>query len=220
MEFDFRTFDEELDRQRQFLQNVDVDKAKKDDLESRLQALAMKAKKFCEKGDIIIAMVFLPNTQHLNFVFDNLNPLREIGKYEEALLHAYIAPRTNFADWPFSDIRFLFDNADPDKLRVEGDSIPDQKEFTLYRGVSGKGRARRVNGYSWTESPNIAAWFAMRFADLEDPAVFKITVPREQILACSHDKNEKEYILKLPLPKRPRRLKEMPEPKSKTSGIG
>jgi cell division protein FtsL len=44
-------------------------------------------------------------------------------------------------------------------------------------------------------------WFAKRSCDLNlsDPAVYTITVPNESVMACFRDRNEVEYLLRLPL---------------------
>ena len=121
-----------------------------------------------------------------------------------------IGTQTNHSNHSMSEIRMMFNFADTEKLRAAGEPIPEQESFTLYRGVSGRTCKRRVNGFAWTESPNTAAWFAMRF-NLEDPAVFAVTVPRDSILARCTGRKESEYLLKLPLPMKPKRLKIMPE---------
>lgn len=165
-------------------------------------------KKAWDEGDILRVLSILSND--IGFVVDNSRILKAIGKYEEVLLPAYISIRTNYANWSMSVLHFLFMIADIEKLRKTGDPIPDQETFTLYRGVCGIGKKRRVNSFSWTESANTAAWFARRFC-LHDPAVFKVTVPNESIMACCHGRNEREYLLRLPLPVKPKRLKEIPE---------
>ena len=53
---------------------------------------------------------------------------------------------------------------------------------------------------------NVAAFFAMRFKSLNDPAVFRVAVPNETILARVADRDESEYFLRLPLPAKPRRI--------------
>ena len=99
----------------------------------------------------------------------------------------------------------MFEIADPEKMRAAGDKMPDQETFTLYRGVAGNGPARRVNSVSWTESIKVAAFFAMRF-NHPDPAVFRIVVPNEAVLAYHNGRSESEYLLKLPLPVNPKRI--------------
>jgi hypothetical protein len=138
-----------------------------------------------EKDDIEEVLMWLGDENRMGFVVDNHYILRKNGFYETALLDAYMGVRINYSHWQLSLLRFLFANADIEKLRKLGDPIPDKDTFTLYRGVSGRGRKRRVNSFSWTESPNTAAWFATRFNDygIGDPAVFTITVPNESIMA-------------------------------------
>lgn len=163
-----------------------------------------------KEGDVVGVLSMMSNERRMDFVVDNWFLLKEKGKYEEALLHAYQSIRTNYSNWSMDLLRFLFIQADVETLRKTGYPIPDQDTFTLYRGVSGIGRKRRVNSFSWTDSPNTAAWFAMRF-DLLNPAVFTVTVPNKSVMACFYDRNEREYLLQLPLPIKPKRLKEIPE---------
>lgn len=166
----------------------------------------------CKEGNVPHIQSVISEEITMCFIFDNRHLLKEMDRYEEALLYAYQATRTNNSHWSMDVLRFLFELADIEKLRTAGDPIPDQETFTLYRGVSGQGRKRRVNSFSWTDLPGTAAWFASRFCNLPDPAVFTITVPNEIVMACCRDRNENEYLLRLPLPVKPKRLKEMPVP--------
>jgi hypothetical protein len=168
------------------------------------------AKDRWEEDDILGVLCLMSNESSMGFVADNWYVLKKHGKYEEALLHAYITIRTNYSNWSMDILKFLFAQTDIEKLRKLGDPIPDKDTFTLYRGVNGIGRQRRVNSFSWTESPTTAAWFAKRF-DRPDPAVFTLTVPNESIMAFIMERNEEEYLVKLPLPTKPKRLKELPE---------
>jgi len=166
-----------------------------------------------EKDDIAAILVFLGNDFGIPFVFLHRGPLRMAGLFEKGLLDAYQSVRVNTRHF-YDMMTMMFQFADADKMRAAGSSIPDQESFTLYRGVAGRGRARRVNGFSWTVCPHMAAWFAMRFS-LEDPAVFQINVPKDQIMARLLERGEKEYLLRLPLPSKPKRLKPMPEPQKR-----
>ena len=63
---------------------------------------------------------------------------------------------------------------------------------------------------SWTDSKEKAEWFAhqyyaIRFG-LPDPAVYILTVSKDDILFYTKDRNESEFVLRLPLPRRPRRI--------------
>jgi hypothetical protein len=175
--------------------------------------LIKQARECWEKGDVFGVMSCMPYSANLAFVFDNMDSLVRMGKYEECFLRAYSRIKTNLSNWDMGALKLLFDHADKVKLRKAGDPIPEQEIFTLYRGVSGNGKQRRVHGFSWTSSPNTAAWFAKRFLDLglSDPAVYIVTVTNGSILACLNGRNENEYLLGLPLPVKPIRLKVMPE---------
>ena len=172
----------------------------------------VKLHKEWNDGNVDLITVCMDSPAVMVFLSDNIEGLLEMGKYEQVLLEAATATSFNFSGWSLSYLDCLFDIADIDKLRAAGDPIPDQEYFTLYRGVAGKGPARRVRGYSWTSSPGMAAWFACRFAYLGDPAVFKITERRDQILAAHMSRGEQEYLLKRKSIKNPKRLKEFPEP--------
>ena len=100
------------------------------------------------------------------------------------------APRVNTAGWRLSDLDVLFKCADRERLRAAGDPLPPCGCFTLYRGVAGVKRRRREAGYSWTRSPERAAWFAMRF-HLGDPALLVTNVNAEDVLAYLGDEKER-----------------------------
>jgi hypothetical protein len=89
----------------------------------------------------------------------------------------------------------MFRVADRARLRAAGDPLPEPP-FTLYRGVAGRGPARRVRGFSWTASRERGPWFADRFTSLlHDPAVYTITVGEESILAYVNERQEEEFIV-------------------------
>ena len=158
------------------------------------------------EGDVLQILMWLDNTAELAFVCDNHEALLQRGLYEIALVNAYQDTRTNFKAWDPCMIGHLFSIADPVKLRTAGDPMPTKKDtYTLFRGVAGIGKARRVNGMSWTDSLETAKWFANRFS-LDDPAVFTVTVPDECVLAYLTGRNESEYLLRLPLPARPKKV--------------
>ena len=89
----------------------------------------------------------------------------------------------------------LFNYADRTRLLAAGDPLPRPGPFLLYRGVAGTGKARRIRGYSWTSSLNIACWFATRL-DLPSPAVHTASVLAEDVLAYYQGRDEQEFICK------------------------
>jgi hypothetical protein len=86
--------------------------------------------------------------------------------------------------------------ADRAKFLAAGDELPGPGPFTVYRGVAGCGKARRIRGLSWTLSLQRAAWFANRFR-LADPAVYRLTADDAQVLAYLNTRyrNEEELLI-------------------------
>jgi hypothetical protein len=98
----------------------------------------------------------------------------------------------------------MFTRADRTKLRAAGDPLPGAGPFTVYRGVAGRGPARRVRGLSWTDDVEKAAWFAQRLPGLSDPAIYRVIVEGNEVFACNFGRGEREFIV---YPKRrPQRL--------------
>jgi hypothetical protein len=161
------------------------------------EMLSARAVQAFEVGDALGFLLLASNEDGLELVYRNAGALRERGIYEDALLNAYVGCRTNNSRWPMSGLRFLFQLADRVKLLAAGAPLPGEGPFTVYRGVSGTGRRRRVRGFSWTSSPTKARWFAERLM-LNDPAVYRTIVPAGSVLAYVADRQESEYIVDLP----------------------
>jgi hypothetical protein len=113
------------------------------------------------------------------------------------LLVAYEKTRTNFSGWPLAGVKLLFRIADRKKLLESGEPLPGDGPFTIYRGVSGRGAARRIRGISWTGSLERAIWFAKRF-HLEKPTVFKVVVDKSLIYAYDNGRQEAEFLCEIP----------------------
>jgi hypothetical protein len=158
-----------------------------------------------EKGDVIGFLGCTDNAYGLKLVFMNIGPLRTRGLYETALVNAFTAVSTNHSIWRRDTLAYMFSVADRERLRQAGDPLP-KPPYTVYRGVAGRGRARRVCGYSWTRSLERAKWFANRFS-FHDPAVYSVTVDEADILAYINDRNEQEFIVDLPRQVKPVRMK-------------
>jgi hypothetical protein len=127
--------------------------------------------------------------------------------YEDALFHAFIASRTNNVHAPARKLRYLFNMANKHRLRAAGQPFPKPGPYLLYRGVAGHGNARRVRGYSWTSSLERARWFATRYeSQLMHPAVFRVMVRKNHVLAYSNERGEEEYIVRLPPKAKPERI--------------
>jgi hypothetical protein len=151
-----------------------------------------------EKGDALgfVGKAERGNTDWLWIVWFNIVPLKARGIYEKALLVAFSGTRTNNRRWPLDELRFLFEQADRARLRAAGDPLPGPGPFTLYRGVSGRGRARRVRGFSWTADLDLSCWFAGRYG-LVLPTVFRGEFAEEDVLVYTRANNrgEQEYLV-------------------------
>jgi hypothetical protein len=154
---------------------------------------------------------FSQNTDRLYLLWKNWEQLRARGHglYEEALLYAFTGG-TQFNNHGFQAdaLDLLFRLADRRALLAAGDPLPGPGPFMLFRGVAGRGRARRIRGLSWTSDRGQAAWFAHRFGvcGIADPAVFEITVDVDAVLVYSNGRNEQEFIVRVPAAIRPVRV--------------
>jgi hypothetical protein len=158
-----------------------------------------QAREAFQNGDGLGFLLKAPNTDSLMLVWNNVGPLRERDIYERTLLWAITTTRTNNWSFPEGCLKLLLSIADRAKLLAADDPLPGPGPFTLYRGVAGNGRARRIRGISWTATLERAIWFANRFPHLKNPTVYIADVETALVLAYvgSH-RGEDEYIVDLP----------------------
>jgi hypothetical protein len=150
------------------------------------------------KGNFRHFLLAAPSDTRLWLVWENTRLLVTLGIYEPALLIAYTDGRVNWWDWSSKELNILFHIANREKMRAAGDPLPGPGPFTLYRGVSGSRRVRRVSGFSWTASFEQAQWFSERFATLApDPAVYRLVVPQVAVLAYTNERKEEEFIVEV-----------------------
>jgi len=150
-----------------------------------------------KKGDVGDFIRTIHSRNSLALVACNIPLLQHRGLYEAALLTAFILSGTNRLRDPLLFQHLLFMLAERQKLRDAGDPLPGPGPYTLYRGVAGEGKLRRVRGMSWTGSLEKATEFAMMW-DLPDPAVFQVVVSEREILSYTHSlMKEDEYIVML-----------------------
>ena len=162
-------------------------------------------------GDVCGFLFTASNEHGLALVAHNLRALQTRGLYEFALLQAFIATRTNNCRWSVPVLHWLFEMADRERLRAAGGPLPGTGPFTVYRGVSGRGRARRVRGLSWTASKEKAQWFAERGAhwSLANPAVLCVVIAEGDVLAYVNDRQEEEFVILLPSSARPAQVEKV-----------
>jgi hypothetical protein len=158
-----------------------------------------EAKKEFEKtGDFEAISLHLDSDICFAFVVDNYKPLQDMEIFEEAFFETFIKAKTNNSNIPWSVISDLLKMADREKLMSKGDPLPEKKDtYTLYRGIAGKGAARRKYGQSWTGTFDKAKWFAKRLS-LEKPMVYKAIVPKDCICFYTNVRNEDEYVCLIP----------------------
>ena len=170
--------------------------------EQGIQAKEEEAQERLSQGDILGVLWLLSSGKRLDFVVDNAQMLKERGLFERGLLEAWTSANINIRSWSPTFTNWIFGKfADRDRLRAAGQPLPGEGPFTLYRGVAGRGPARRVRGISWTASMERARWFANWYADrfrLENPCIYRTSASQEHVLACSNDRQEDEFLVLLP----------------------
>jgi len=167
-----------------------------------------QAEKAINKKDVLgILFSTGGNTQWLPLVFNCFSEFQDLGLVEKAFAEAFIATRVNNSNIPLSMFRAAVRFMDRDKLLMAGGPLTSAGPFTVYRGVSGIGARRRIKGFSWTGSLETAAWFACRYEDLVNPAVYQVTVEKKDVLWFTNERDEDEYVICLPDSVKPKRLK-------------
>lgn len=108
----------------------------------------------------------------------------------------------NVREVPVNSLIQLFRAFEGSELRACGDPLPSSAETVeVYRGVAGKGRARRVRGVSWTLSREVAAWFALHAHakyGLTDPDVYVADVNIKDVWLYTEENGEQEVIMRPP----------------------
>jgi hypothetical protein len=148
-------------------------------------------------GDIFNFFSVATDEDSLWLLLSNRRNFQQLGLYEQAALYAFKVSRTNdYRIW--YDLATMFDWADRKRLREAGQPLPSAGPFTVYRGVAGQGRDRRVRGYSWTlsfENAQQAANQSWARHGLAKPAVYRTTAKEQDVLACIKDGQEEVFIL-------------------------
>jgi hypothetical protein len=153
---------------------------------------------------------FVPESLWLHFLLANVRYLQKQDLYEATLVDIYKEPTSNLRHVPRAILIGLFRLADPKRLSWIEHARPEPPPTTLYRGVAGRGRARRVRGLSWTSALGCACWFALRYRQ-PDPAVFAIPFAPCQVVMYLGDRSEDEYVTLVPKAQRLRRVALTPQ---------
>ena len=134
------------------------------------------------------------NEYSLTLLTTVMGDFEACGKLELAFIHAFTATRTNNYHH-YETIEYILGDIDLERLQEQGDKLPEQDEYRLYRGISGDQTQEIIKGYSWTNNIELAHWFAMRYAKFGIPSIYETTVKKDAILFCSNRREEDEYVL-------------------------
>jgi hypothetical protein len=168
-------------------------------------SLRDQAQQAVAEGDALNFLCKASNEDGLELVIRNMQQLKKSGIYEATLLEAFTGTRTNNRWCPVDTLRDLFLCGERERFLAAGDALPEGDKFSLYRGVAGRGAARRVRGLSWTANRERAEWFAKR-AFLHDPAIYTVMANRSDIWAYTNQREEEEFIVLLPAQARVKRI--------------
>lgn len=132
----------------------------------------------------------------LTHVQANTYALRKRGIFEEAFCAAIRDSRGEDRILPDSKLKQILEECDRPKLFAAGDQLPKQPPLVVYRGVSGSGASRRIDGLTWTPSLNIACCCAVPDWRLDNPCVYKATVQLAEIYFYNNERREMEVYCK------------------------
>jgi hypothetical protein len=144
------------------------------------------------EDDIESVLCLMDNMLGFHFILKNMKNLVRNGLLEKAFIHAYTSVRVNLQHIPMDTLEALLRSCDRKTLANSGDIIPDGDSFVLYRGISGTGTKRRERSLAWTSNLETAKWFAERL-NYPHQTVIQATVPRENILFYTNQRNENDY---------------------------
>lgn len=161
---------------------------------------------FC-KRDVVGFLGYARSQDRTALVFDNICELISCGMYEESLFDAYVSTKGNLRSWDTLTLDIMFNAGKQQALQRLGDSLP-LESAVVYRGVWGTGRKRRVRGFSWTTSLDVACWFAsnVMYGGASVPknaAVYRARIEPEEIYFVTNERNEHEVVGR---PRNPRNL--------------
>lgn len=164
--------------------------------------------------------VFQNNESRIRFCHEHMQDLIDNGLLEEFFYEAMTM--AHFLQDHAEHISLIVPNIDRNAIRKyaqkeSNNKMPDQKEFTLYRGlVACNNNIDFINenvqqnrwsscGCSWTDTLEIAAWFTYYtldrvcsdpdFNSVYWPIILKAVFPKELILFFSNERKEREYFV-------------------------
>jgi hypothetical protein len=130
---------------------------------------------------------------HVQF---NAYALRERGIFEAALCAAITGLSESRQKLPGPKLERMLEECDRPKLLAAGQELPGRAPFVVYRGISGTGVTRRVDGLSWTLSLDIACCCAVHDWRLGNPCVYKARVPLDEVYFYTGERGDLEVFCK------------------------
>jgi len=159
------------------------------------------------EGDPIKSLNIRDSFAVVPYFLSNLSRYIELENYEDILIDVWT--RGEAGQFHQDDWAKALAQADPDKLRAAGDSIPPDKivngKVIAFRGASeGFGK-----GISWTLSKRTAEQFALMkwrcydqdgsfvgFGANPKPVIYQSVIPVEDIIWYSDERSEQELIVR------------------------
>jgi hypothetical protein len=140
------------------------------------------------------AMEVLNPTEHITFVYNNIEKFRAVHSFEKTVLSLYYRKNTPFAPAGQQDTwHNLLGLCDRDKLLSLGSPFP-KEGCVAYRGSL----TNIPYGLSWTTDPREAQWILERWENKEmgGGTVYSADIHPENILIYTVDNKRQEVLLK------------------------
>jgi hypothetical protein len=129
----------------------------------------------------------------IDLLRDNVEALLNRDMYEGTLAQAFVGCKINNGRYSVKELEHLLQRADRKRLIAAGQPLPSRGPFTVYRGVSGRGRCRRVRGFSWSLSLDVACSFAARGPEI-DQAVYQTKITESEVFFFWSERWEDELV--------------------------
>ena len=139
--------------------------------------------------DAIKFLALAPPEHRLTILYQNQDIIGRCNIMEDAFARAAFYYRVGNSQ-DHAILGSLIPRLNRVRLKKLSSSLPGVGPWTIYRGVAGKGRARRERGYSWTLDHERAQYFAGRSADLDSPSILRAVVQEKHILFYSDIKKD------------------------------
>lgn len=156
-----------------------------------------------QAGSLTEWFVWQNNGEKTYAVLDHLPELAAMGLVETAIVEGFTDGKCGHPNIAPDYWEELLSMCDREKLRSATDPMPGPGPFVVYRGAAGPRGSRHARGLSWTSNLDLACWFARRWKQLNDPAVYTATIESDEVYFFTEGRNESEFVV------RPRKVKRL-----------